>query len=136
MIEQAFGAVSVLNSPLEVEGTKTHILRQAFVQGTSTACRLLTPNATTTGFVSVKMITSPSYATGFQLAFANFQTGTTTNLDFISVGASASNAYLIATSTTFSPKIYINFKLSTSSGTTVASNFAPTGVCQGFLREI
>jgi len=136
VIEQAFAAVPVLSSPLEVNGVATHYLAQKFRTATSTLSSIQTPAATTTGEVVCRLFTAASYATGFQLATASTYDATTTNLGFVSVGASAGNAWVSATSTMFAPNQYINLKLSTSSGTTVGSGFAPTGSCYARLQAM
>ncbi len=126
-IEEALGAVGALISPLQVagvHGSATVILdHSTFKTGTSTVCSFKLPNATTTGTVAAQAITVP-FAQVFQIAVGLTPNATTTDLSTFTTTA------LSATMTTiFPPNAFINVKASTSSGTVVGSNFAPTGSC-------
>lgn len=135
-VVKELGAVPFLTSPVEVDGVATYYFSKKFLPATSTPASIKTPAATTTGEVVCRLFTAASYATGFQLATAATPNGTTTNLGFVSVPASAGNAWVSATSSVFAPSQFINLKLSTSSGTTVDSGFAPTGFCYASLQAM
>ncbi len=127
-VDPAFGAVSVLTSPLEVNGTQEYVGSKAFNTASSTLCSFKTPNATTTGVVKVRAKTI-NYAFGYQIAGDTVNpTATTTNYGFI---ANPANSVGIASTTavSFAPNTFINVVVATSSGTTVNANFTPTGVC-------
>jgi hypothetical protein len=136
-LEPTFGAVSVLNSPLEVNGTTEYFgPPQNFKTGTSTICSFKTPNATTTGGVVVRAKTIP-YAFGYQIAgSAASNTATTTDYGFIANPANSVGISSTTLSISFPPNFNINVKVATTSGTTVDANFTPTGTCVPNFRVI
>jgi hypothetical protein len=131
------GAVSVLQSPLEVNGTQVYLQDIPMRTASSTVCSFKTPNATTTGAFTAEFTSSYSLATNYELANAATPNGTTTSLGYVFLAANGSGwAIGSTTDKVFGPSTYLNVKLATSSGTTVSSTFAPTGNCVVQLRVL
>ena|SRR3990167_3338728 len=122
------GAVSVLASPIEIDGTQTYYERKTINVATTTVCSFKTPAATTTGQIWVRLTSSPAYVT-YQMARGATPNATTTDLGSFTDGDGISTA-----DTIFPPSVYLNVKLGTTSGTTVGSEFNPTGTCGKELR--
>ncbi len=128
---QIVGSVPVLESPICVAGVCYHYKAQPVRSATTTVCSFRTPNGTTTGQVSVKLRSSPTYV-GYQMAADVLtNTGTTTSLGQFADGDGISTADAI-----FAPNTYINVKLSSTTGVSVGAEFNPTGDCFLELRQM
>jgi hypothetical protein len=125
------GALPVLSSPIEVEGAQVFYKQVPMVQATTTVCSIRTPNATTSGRFFVRVKTSPTYVTYQVASSLTNPTATTTD-----IGSFTDGDFVSSGDTVFSPLTFVNVKLGTTTGTTVGSEFNPTGNCGYELRGL
>lgn len=125
------GAVSVLNSPLEVNGAEVYLESKALTTATTTVCAIKSPAATSTlTFGAVNFVVSSSTAATIHLAKATTPFATTTSLGSVTLGAGAQGMVVASTSpaagaaTVFSPNTYLVVGMQGGVGT-----FSPTGRC-------
>ncbi len=130
-VNDAFGAVSVLSSPIEINGTQEYRNSTNIRSATSTLCSFKTPAATSTGFVTVRFRTSPfpiAYQIVSDTSTQNGTSSTAINLGNIQ-SAATGIGYSSSTNVALLPNTFINVVLSTSSATTVGANVNPAGLC-------
>jgi len=130
-----YGAVPVLESPLEVNGTREYRISVPMRTATTTLCSIRTPNATSTGWISARFVSAAIFSTSYEIGNGATAQATTTSLATFTIPAS-SNGYSVAGTSSvaaYGPNTYLNVNLSTSSA---SSGFAPVGRCNSFLRVI
>lgn len=145
---QAFGAVSVLQSPLEVSaggGTaRIYMLETAMRQSSSTLATFVTPNATTTlSRVQCNVASGNTYANTYQIGWSANTQGAITTMIAQNVIAANKSGVIVATSTglvqaigggvegVVGPNTIINAILSTTTSVTLA----PVGSCLVELKS-
>ena len=131
IISQPLGAVSVLNSPLEVNGAEVYLEGKALTTATTTVCAIKSPAATSTlTFAAVNFVVSSSTASTVTLAKATTAYATTTLLGVADIGANAQDTIIASSSpaaaeaTIFAPSTYFVVGMAGGVGT-----FSPTGRC-------
>lgn len=139
-----FGAVPVLSSPLEVEGSQTFLQRKGFSQGSSTLVSFLSPGATST-FTGACNVRTNVLANNFELGWGANAFSTTTVLARMQVAANdteivrATTTNLTATilggvDGAIPPNSWVNFRFGTSS--LVTPTVSPAGFCTAEFRVI
>lgn len=134
---QTAGAVSAIQSPLCLNGVCEYYISQSFRLGTSTACDIITPNATTSlGQLSAFIGTSLSYAQAYEWGYSQTRNATTTAIvASYTVGANVAAGIVINATTTATlpldkllpPNSNLVFNLSTS---TASGLNQATGLCE------
>ncbi len=134
-----FGAVAVLNSPLEVNGTTEYRSSIPFNQGTSTLVDFLTPPATTTaaeGNITVQFRSWALHAQLFQIANGATYGATTTDLGSITIPSGGLGLGIASTTDkVFGPSTHLVLKLATSTAT-ISTGYAPKGSMMVFLKAL
>lgn len=134
------GAVSVLQSPVTIDGVTHWYSKIAMRTATSTVCSIRTPAATTTLSFRAVWSTGASYATQYMVGYGSDTNSTTTSIVAAwTVGAGAKSVLAATTTATapvdalVPPNRFINVNLSTSSA---SATFAPIGECNVTLTEV
>lgn len=136
-IDQTIGAVSVLSSPLEVNGAQVFLEGKRLATGTTTVCAIKSPAATSTlVFADVDFSVSSTTASIIHLAKATTAFATTTSLGSVALAANAQGTVVASTSpaagaaTVFAPNTYFVVGMAGGVGT-----FSPVGNCTAqFVR--
>lgn len=132
------GAVPVLQSPIEIEGTRKHVKRVALLNATSTVFSYKLPNATTTvSSFSCTLVSGISHIQPFQFATGAAMNATTTSLGDVTLTAGG-RAIAVASTTNvvFAPNQFLVFKLGTTTGTVISTGYTPIGNCAVDVWEI
>jgi len=144
---QNFGAVSVLTSPVSVDGMNTYYYRSSLRAASSSLASFKSPNASTTlESVQCFFTTGNTGSANVQIGWGATAFATTTNIAQLIVAAGV-GAQLIGTSTVANgtsfgnggtdglvpPNTFINFRYGTSSSAT-GLTLAPIGGCSAVLR--
>ena len=145
-VSQNFGAVSVLTSPVNVDGFNIYYYRSSLRAASSSLASFKSPNATTT-LESAQCFfnTGNTGAADVQIGWGATAYATTTNIARQTVAAGV-GVNVVATSTGQSgsygnggidgiipPNTFINFRYGTSSSAT-GLTLAPIGGCSASLR--
>ena len=128
---QIAGAVPSLQNPLCIAGVCTYYQVQPMRLATSTACDLLSPNATTTiETVWANITGAPIYAQAYSLGYSSQRNATTSALySPISLGASIGGVFATTgPNTVLPPNTHVVFNLSTSTSAGLSQTAGYCGV--------
>lgn len=140
-----FGAVSVLTSPIEVDGSQTFITRRVVRTATSTLATFKTPNATSTiMYAGCNIASGNAYSNAYQIGWSSATQGAITTMIAQNVIGTAKSGSVVATTTGLTasfagatdgaipPNTLVNAIIST----TTAVTLAPIGTCTVEFRII
>ena len=135
---RSFGAVSSLDSPLDVNGARLYMQGMSFRTGSSTVCALKTPNASTTALaITGHLNGGVAHTQTYQWAYSSTLGATTTDLGKILAESSGKHSSVASTTgVVFPPNNFIILKMATTTGTTISTSYAPLGGCMFELVEV